>query len=311
MHGIIHRVVGRSAVGLLPIAGRPLIVRQVQWLRSVGCERIIVEVDAGRDGDKVAAYLTNADSAGAFVEIVRTAEPAEPREVARRGGFPAGAPFVAVPADVLGDGDLAVLCRHADGPGVVAELGCEPSLPLPSEAATVRLFGREAGPMARVAGPGCGAIIASMHDALAVSVFALLSGGDTSGERSFQIPIHATEERPGVWIARGARISPDAEIVGPVLIGADAYVGAGARVGPNACIGDRAVIEPDSTVESAQVMASCMVPAEIPANRRVVCSQGMNSLRSGALREPFDDDDPRKGSHSLLSLAARLFATLR
>jgi hypothetical protein len=55
MRGVIHRVVGAPGAGLLPVAGRPLVARQLQWLRTIGCLRVAVEIGSDDDSLEIAA----------------------------------------------------------------------------------------------------------------------------------------------------------------------------------------------------------------------------------------------------------------
>src|SRR5258708_8931996 len=43
MIAVIHRVPSVTASAMTPIAGRPLIARQLEWLFGVGCARVIIE----------------------------------------------------------------------------------------------------------------------------------------------------------------------------------------------------------------------------------------------------------------------------
>lgn len=256
MRAVIHQVAGRQGVSALPIAGRPLIVRQVQWLRAIGCERIALEIDSHPSTERIVDWLA-ADGCGLFVDVVLTPRPMGAREVARRAGVPNGDPFFAVPADVLGAGDFSTLAVHGEAAGVEIELEA-PAGDRRMAGGRITLYGRISGARPTVRGAGWGARITTFRDAHELGLSAL-SGALGGAGSVFDIPIHAAEVRPGVWIARGADVSDAAELVAPVLVGSGVYVAAGARVGPRAVIGDRAVIEADAVVEDGYVAEGLVV----------------------------------------------------
>ncbi|MBL8683731.1 MAG: hypothetical protein JNK05_31455 [Myxococcales bacterium] len=73
------------------------------------------------------------------------------------------------------------------------------------------------------------------------------------------IVVHAHEQRPGVWIARGAVVSEGAALHAPVFIGAGAIITDGATIGPDAVVGARAIVERQATVADAIVEADTIV----------------------------------------------------
>ncbi len=71
----------------------------------------------------------------------------------------------------------------------------------------------------------------------------------------------------------GARLAPDATIVGPVRIGPGATIGAGAVVGPDAVIGSGAVVEPGAKVTRTVVWAGARATGELTS--RIVTNNGV------------------------------------
>jgi hypothetical protein len=292
MHAVIHQIAGAELASLLPVAGRPLLVRQIQWLRAIGCERVTVEVDARSVAGRVMEWVEESDGIALFVDVVLTAAPAGAREVARRAGITG--PFIAVPCDVLGSADLAPMFPFAADGGAVARLS-------PPDGMTevcggeVALFGKTRAPAAEVAVSGWGVRIASLADALAFGS-ALLSSATLWAEEddtSFVPPIHAAERSPGVFVGRGAYISPDAEIVGPAWIGPHAYIAAGARIGPDAFVADHAMVDEGAVVEHAMIFPRVTVARGDRALDEARTSAGSLCLRSSPERASADCLFPR------------------
>jgi hypothetical protein len=274
MRAVIHQVNGRQGIGAFPVAGRPLVVRQVQWLRAIGCDRIALEIDSDPRTESVVSWLDE-DGLGLFVDVVLTRSPVGGREVARRAGIRNGTPFLAVPADVLGSGDLSSLLTHADGPGVDAWLVPPPRLEH-AEQARVTLYGRTTGRRGVVRGVGWGARISTFRHAHELGLAALehrlpvdVGGG---------LVIHAAEVRPGVWIGRGADVADDAELIAPVLIGAGATIGPGTTIGPGAVVGDRAIVEAGALVEHAHISADATVRDSCAVRDAQLTGRGLRAL---------------------------------
>lgn len=257
MYAIIARVAESPDAGLFSIAGRPLVSRQLQWLREIQCRRVAVQIGADAASMAVAAWLSEHDALGADVALVLAAAPLSPRGVARRAGFPDGVPLVVVPATVLGGGDLAPLLAAAPPHGLAIRLDPPEAVAARVEPGVVRVLGQgDAGDprVEEVVGPSWGALIRSQADALALSA-AVLSGRISSdpadGPRA--IIVHAAERSPGVWAGRGALIARTAELTPPVFVGARAVVCSGARVGPSVVIGGDAVVESGAALSHAVV----------------------------------------------------------
>ncbi|KYF57956.1 hypothetical protein BE08_15015, partial [Sorangium cellulosum] len=65
MYAIIARVAESPDAGLFSIAGRPLVSRQLQWLREIQCRRVAVQIGADAASMAVAAWLSEHDALGA------------------------------------------------------------------------------------------------------------------------------------------------------------------------------------------------------------------------------------------------------
>jgi hypothetical protein len=73
------------------------------------------------------------------------------------------------------------------------------------------------------------------------------------------VEVRGTAERPGVFRAHGAFVSPRASVIAPCYFGPDCYVGPEARVGPGAVIGEGAIVERGAKVIHARVGPNMIV----------------------------------------------------
>ncbi|HET9729032.1 MAG TPA: sugar phosphate nucleotidyltransferase, partial [Acidimicrobiia bacterium] len=64
-----------------------------------------------------------------------------------------------------------------------------------------------------------------------------------------QVHIGGFELREGVWLGEGSDVSPDAEVIGPVIIGDNSRVEAGAVLRPYTVLGDDVVVKSDAELE--------------------------------------------------------------
>ena len=74
-----------------------------------------------------------------------------------------------------------------------------------------------------------------------------------------KIEMAGQETSKGVWIAEGARVHPDATIVGPVVIGCNASIEAGATVGPSTTIGDSSIVASEARVRRSVIFEDCYI----------------------------------------------------
>ena len=207
-------------------------------------------------------------------------DPTEISRLAARAGLPRRGALV-IPANVLGDGDLARLYARAGDEGVVAHVPAFPELPWWTRGAAILLLGEDGSARRHLVGPGAALSVESPRDALALGL-AVIAGKLSApfGDRAFVPPVHAAERAPGVWVARGAIVAPGAILRAPCFIGADAFIAAGAQVGPGAVIGERAVIEASTRVRSAYVDAHVIVGEGLDVHAMRVRETGIVDLRS-------------------------------
>lgn len=317
MFAVIYQVLTRPGVGMLSIAGRPLIERQLQWLRAIGCQRVALEMGTDPESSELACWLSEKEALGADVTLVLASYPLGAAEVAQRAGFPIGVPFLAVPADVIGDGDLTQLYREANASGAWAITDPPEGTPHPLVPGVVRLLGPRREHPKIVDGAGFTARIRTVREAMSLSSAALMRRlPEQGGLHVWSIQIHASEIEPGIWVARGASVDPGAKLTAPVLIGGGAIVRAGARVGPDAFIGDRAVIEADAVVADATVEPGTIVGEGMELRGCVASPWSVTEL-SGGSSAPLEDsllighrDRPKSAWISRAAALALVFVLL-
>jgi hypothetical protein len=310
MFAVIYQVPARPGVGMLSIAGQPLIERQLQWLRAVGCQRVALEIGTDPESSKLACWLSEHEALGADVTIVLSKNPLGAADVAQRAGFPVGVPLLAVPADVIGDGDLTHLYRVANASGAWAMTSPPEGTPYPLESGVVRLLGPRREHPKIVDGAGWTARVRTVREAMALGSAALMRRlPEQGGPHAWSIQMHASEIEPGIWVARGASVDPEAKLKAPVLIGTEAIVRAGAQVGPNAFIGDRAVIDADAVVVDSTVEPGTIVGEGVNL-RDCIASPWCVTELAGGPGAPLEDSliISYRDRHSKAPLGSRIAA---
>jgi hypothetical protein len=328
MYAIITRDESSIGAALLPIAGLPVVGRQLQWLMNMGCDRIAIELGDDFESDRVAEWLSR-HALASSVTAVMSGRRLTPRQVAHRAGFPTAAPLLVLAANVLGNGDLARLFPSMTPDGLVADFEAPANLE-DLDGAVIRIVDGERGsarkgswPMRlarqstidgggsskRCRGPGWAVRIRSLSDAFRFSCALLERKLTSTTPHSSWLPeMHAAEQRPGVWIARGASISASAKLIAPVLIGS------GAVVGPDCIVGPRAIIEPDAVLDrqvvlrNAVVLERTVVGGKLTLDGVAVEPRALTDLRTA---ERFDIDDVLIASErrpARLSVASRVIA---
>lgn len=278
MYAVIHEIDSTSTHGLVPIAGRPLVARQIQWLRSVRCQGIAVHIGSSAESIALGQWLARGDAVGTNVRLVMSGKTLSPREIARRAGFPDHAPLVAIPADVLCGGDIEAIYAHA-GPE-------ETLVALPAPAALADVFG---GSAVRVMGPPITPIstarqawairVRSLTDAFVIGVAVLDGRIEHRSENG--VLLHAAERERGVWISRGAYVDPSAKLIAPVLLGADTVVRAGACVGPRAFLGDRSVVAARTRLSDSLVAPGTIIGEDLDLCGIAIDARGTQDLFTG------------------------------
>lgn len=317
MHAIVRQSPELPGAGLLSIAGRPLIARQIQWFRTIGCDAIAVEIGPGTEGFEIARWLRDEDALGAGVSLVLAGSPLDPREIAARAGFSADAPLLVLAADVIAGGGLGEDLAAARGRG--ARVRLEPPVDLGGRLRGARLDLVPAGQADPILVEpfGWGVRLRSRADAMTLEA-AILDGrlAPRPDDPAWGIQVHAAETSPGIWIGRGALVEEGATLIAPVLIEAGAVVCAGATVGPRVCLERRAVVSAGAQLHDVVVSAGTIVGEGIALSHVLVEPFGLRDLASDDLIEVgdrlvLDQRDHRpKGGLMARVLAAVVFVLL-
>ena len=278
MYAVIHEIESISTHGLIPIAGRPLVARQIQWLRSMRCRGIAVHIGSSAESIALGQWLARGDAIGTNVRLVLSGKELSPREIARRAGFPDDAPLLAIPADVLCGGDIEAIQAHADPDGALVALRAPSALGDYFDGSAVRMLGTTT--QATSADHAAWAIrIRSLADAFAIGVAVLDGRLEHSSKNG--VLLHASERERGIWISRGAHVDPTAQLIAPVLLGADTVIRAGAVVGPRVFLGDRSVVERRTRLADAMVAPGTIVGEDLVLSQVAIDAHGTQDLCTG------------------------------
>lgn len=227
-----------------PIAGAPLLVRQLEWLHACGVTRVAIN-RAARDPLPEELKTAHLERVGVSVIWIPTAEPLDAAELARRLGV-TETPVLIVPASVLGAVDLRehVASARETGRDVVVAY----------EACTVEVshLGRSPGETQRVVATRWMECVASEVAAQRLTEALLLKERDG-------VEIRGTEVSPGIWRSRGAVVVDGARVEAPVLLGPNCFISDGVVLGPGAVVGEHAVIEAGAKVVHARIAPGIVV----------------------------------------------------
>jgi carbonic anhydrase/acetyltransferase-like protein (isoleucine patch superfamily) len=275
MRALIFEKDDYVGVGGLLVAGRMLLVRQLQALRDLGIEDVVVEVSDGAHASTRGSFLASDDPLAFRVVVIPSAAPLGVGELARRAGLQNDETFVALSADVLfcAELDLTRMCTRY-------ELTPPRGTQLPSAEVTIEALSSRA-PSESQSVRGWGARITNELSAHEIGCAAL--SGNAAG-----IMIHAAEIKPTIWAARGARIAEDAVVHGPLLLGVDVQVMARARLGPRVIIGDRTVIERNAEILDSTVDADLIVGDGATFRQVRADAFGTTSLSDGTRQDVSD-----------------------
>ncbi len=198
---VIHRVPERVTPGMLRVAGRPVIEWQIEWLLGMGVDGVIVEVGDDAASVEVAEWVGTRYGEGTDVIVVAGEDATRlgAREAACRAGIGALRPILAIPADMIGNGDLTYMVPVPNPFGVVAFFDVPPALVRKVSGGTVRLMraplgvagaaSKKRGQPTPVHGPGWAVRVKSADDAVAVTSAA--RRGDLPGIDVDAIPSEA------------------------------------------------------------------------------------------------------------------------
>ncbi len=281
---LLYELPGAIGAGALDIAGEPLLIRQLQWLRDHGIQDVVVEVTIGRAAARRAALMLGDDPLCANVTVVPSRSALGPMALAERIGLPEHMLFLALPADTLVHGAITL----GEQPATLRFPPPPFAQTAPTRALQVRSRVAPA-PNEESEREGWSLALHDLGAAHALSC-AVLAGQVTD------ILVHAAETRPGIWLARGARVAEEARLEPPVLIGRNARVFGDARLGPNVIVGAEAVIERGAEIVEATVRADTLVGEGARVRNAQVDARGIISFAEQARTEV---DDPLQLTHAL------------
>jgi NDP-sugar pyrophosphorylase family protein len=273
-----------------PIVGAPLLVRQIEWLRASGADRVVINrvADGSLTGD-----LGSPDEAkiGVSVVWIPSAEPLVREELARRVGLREGIVAV-VDHALVGDVDLREAADQATRSGADVTVAAGPL--------SVELWHAGDVPRARVTIEAAGwmRLVRSEREVQLLNEDILM--GRLTG-----IEVRGSEIRPGVWTSRGAIAVEGARLEPPCYLGRDSFVASGALVGPGAVLGQRAVIEQGAKVTHARVADGVIVGRDVMVSN--ACALDGKLLRYDGVEIELDDS-LLVGSAVSVSLSSRVAA---
>ncbi|MFO0755126.1 MAG: hypothetical protein U0359_01435 [Byssovorax sp.] len=284
MHAVIHRSEKAFGAGMMPVAGKPLIARQLQWLRAWGHGPVAVELGTDSTSDEIARWLQEEDAIGVGVTLVTSRRALTPRELARRAGFSEDVSLLAVPEDVVILGDLGPALDAAGERGALIRAFAPGALDGALEGAELSIVSGAGDDIeVSITAEGGNAVrVRTPADALSLSVAALRGDLGDGASAARGILIHAAEVEPGIWMGRGVLVEPGAVLRAPLLLGAHSVVCRGAEVGPSVCVGNRAVIEAETKVRSSLIRAGTIVGEELCLDGLAVDPEGVIDLSTGA-----------------------------
>lgn len=269
----------RLQPALVPLGGRPLVLRAVETLAAAGCKRIDVLADEGLT--ELADLLGDGTRWGIVVRLHSVAGTRQALNRVRALQFGAEFPVWVARADrwlpvhsLQAATDEVVWVHRNEAQGMWTGWA--------RLAADQLLLGLSAlladNPLQRT--EDLGLAQAGAHEPYAFDdPQALLRAqarwlGDNP-DRYDRLP----ERAPGIFAAVNAQIASDARLIAPVDIGAGVVVASGAVVGPNVSLGRGALIEQGAEVSNALVAADTYVAPDAEVVDALVWPTGVLSAR--------------------------------
>jgi len=255
-----------------PLAGAPLLVRQLEWLAAAGIE----EVAVNRVATTPLPSELSCDelcSVGLKVLWIPSGSPLGVRELADRVGSHER-PVVVVPHGVLGAASLGAVYSDAEASSADLVVGESPL-----RVAITHLDGAEhARREQRIEGWLCLVDSEAAAHALAEEVLSATRQG---------IVVRGTQVSPGIWRARGAIAAETAVLRPPCYLGRGCFVSEGAEVGPGAVLGERSIVESQARVIHARIAPGVVVGQGVVVER--ACAFPGRLVRHAGRELPIED----------------------
>ncbi|MEI7894356.1 MAG: hypothetical protein WCI05_14775 [Myxococcales bacterium] len=235
-----------------PIAGAPLFVRQLEWLRQSGVREVVIN----RVSDSPLPPSLGPQplaATGVAVTWIPSSEPLSFSALARRVR-PSGDVVLVLPHAVLGDlvfSPFLEQARQDKGDVLLVRNDVRVQLRhLPSNGTAARIELTE------------GWLLEVASEAVAHTLVESLLSGECRG-----VDVRGTSLAPGIWRARGALVVEGATVIAPCFLGLHTLVAEGATVGPGAVLDAGAVVEPNAVVCHARVAENVVVGQGIRLER--------------------------------------------
>jgi acetyltransferase-like isoleucine patch superfamily enzyme len=255
-----------------PIAGAPLLARQLEYLRRNGVTHVVINRVA--DEPAPTSLRDDALNVGLSITWIPSTQPLDRLELAQRAGL-GGQLVIVLAHGRMADVDLRQGITLASMSGDDVEVGDA------SKAIAIWHAGRELHEVHLVDAEGWIADIVTEEHAQALTEDVL------SGRRN-GIEVRGSEVAPGVWMARGAIVSRSATVEAPCYFGPNAFVGQGAHVGPGAILGASAVVETGARVTHARVADKVVVGRSLIVDRAYLDAKILEPHVGDAI--PMDDE---------------------
>ena len=239
-----------------PIAGAPLLARQLEYLRANGITRVVIN----RVADETAqpSLRSAALNVGVAIAWIPSTHPLGRVELALRAGL-ADVPVVVLAHGRLSSVDLGVATALARQTGDDIVIGDEPG------AIEIWHAGKTSRGRQNIAANGW--IVDVLDEATAQSFTEDVLLGRRAG-----VEVRGSEITPGVWAARGSTVSRGAHVEAPCYFGPNSFVAAGARVGPGAVLGDGAIVESGARIVHARIADGAVVGQGLDVARTYVAT---------------------------------------
>lgn len=269
----------RHPIGLLPLAGKPILQHLVEVLVGSG----IAEFDLilSHLPQAVESFLGDGSRWGSRFRYHLTPDPARPYHTLRTILGDSGSPVLLAREDAIPTlpplQPVETVWCGADGAWTGWAILAPADLAHLAAADTAEQFEKSllawAAPRHSLATVPCP--LRTIHPrAYLASQAALLEGGACS----LVLP-GAPEAAPGIRVSRNVSLHPTARLTAPVFIGADCRIGAGARIGPNAVIGAGSVVDRNGRVANSVIFAGSYVGESLDVDHALVDHNRLVSLK--------------------------------
>jgi NDP-sugar pyrophosphorylase family protein len=256
-----------------PLAGAPLLVRQLEWLRMNGIETAVVNRVPTTPLPRCLSPAALA-ATGVSVTWIPSAAPLSASELVARV-VPKGLAHCIVPHARLGNIDLRDGLVRARESGNRIRVWCRGS--------SIEIWPSQTPPGDPQEVEAKGWLFDVSDERTAHALVETVLSGIAKG-----LVVRGSQVAPGIYRGHGSVVESGAELTAPCYIGAEAYVGRGARLGPGAVLDSGAVVEEGAEVIHARVASNVVVGQGLRIER--ACATGGRIELHGGRVLTLDDD---------------------